>query len=234
MKIEKISVQEYNVHQINSIKKKYPELRQNSKGLTFALTYAGTWHTLMNKFGLPKEQAIQVEQRYHELYKHYEKFIADQLKDAQVTGYITGAFGLRVRTPLLKSCIMGTKNTLKEAEAEKRTAGNALGQSWCLLNNRSANEVMQEVWNSPYKYDVLPAAQIHDALYFFVKDNLETLTWFNKVLIKAMEWQEHPAIKHDKLKLGGDLEVHFPSWGENIEIPNYATKEEVKNALRNQ
>ena len=65
----------------------------------------------------------------------------------------------------------------------------------------------------------------------FVKDNLETLTWFNKVLIKAMEWQEHPAIKHDKLKLGGDLEVHFPSWGENIEIPNYATKEEVKNAL---
>ena len=129
---------------------------------------------------------------------------------------------------------MGTKNTLKEAEAEKRTAGNALGQSWCLLNNRSANEVMQEVWNSPHKYDVLPAAQIHDALYFFVKDNLETLTWFNKVLIKAMEWQEHPAIKHDKLKLGGDLEVHFPSWGEDIEIPNYATKEEVKNALRNQ
>lgn len=234
MKIEKISVQEYNVHQINSIKKKYPELRQNSKGLTFALTYAGTWHTLMKKFGLPKEQAIQVEQRYHELYKHYEEFIANQLRDAQVSGYITGAFGLRVRTPLLKSCIMGTKNTLKEAEAEKRTAGNALGQSWCLLNNRSANEVMQEVWNSPYKYDVLPAAQIHDALYFFVKDNLETLTWFNKVLIKAMEWQEHPAIKHDQLKLGGDLEVHFPSWGENIEIPNYATKEEVKNALRNQ
>ena len=234
MKIEKISVQEYNVHQINSIKKKYPELRQNSKGLTFALTYAGTWHTLMKKFGLPKEQAIQVEQRYHELYKHYEEFIANQLREAQTTGYITGAFGLRVRTPLLKSCIMGTKNTLKEAEAEKRTAGNALGQSWCLLNNRSANEVMQEVWNSPYKYDVLPAAQIHDALYFFVKDNLETLTWFNKVLIKAMEWQEHPAIKHDKLKLGGDLEVHFPSWGENIEIPNYATKEEVKNALRNQ
>lgn len=234
MKIEKISVQEYNVHQINSIKKKYPELRQNSKGLTFALTYAGTWHTLMKKFGLPKEQAIQVEQRYHELYKHYEEFIANQLRDAQTTGYITGAFGLRVRTPLLKSCIMGTKNTLKEAEAEKRTAGNALGQSWCLLNNRSANEVMQIVWDSPYKYDVLPAAQIHDALYFFVKDNLETLTWFNKVLIKAMEWQEHPAIKHDKLKLGGDLEVHFPSWGENIEIPNYATKEEVKNALRNQ
>lgn len=234
MKIEKISVQEYNVHQINSIKKKYPELRQNSKGLTFALTYAGTWHTLMKKFGLPKEQAIQVEQRYHELYKHYEEFIANQLRDAQTTGYITGAFGLRVRTPLLKSCIMGTKNTLKEAEAEKRTAGNALGQSWCLLNNRSANEVMQIVWDSPYKYDVLPAAQIHDALYFFVKDNLETLTWFNKVLIKAMEWQEHPAIKHDKLKLGGDLEVHFPSWGEDIEIPNYATKEEVKNALRNQ
>ena len=37
MKIEEITVQEYNVHQINSIKSKYPDLRQESKGVTFAL-----------------------------------------------------------------------------------------------------------------------------------------------------------------------------------------------------
>lgn len=37
MQIQEISVQEYNVHQINSIKSKYPNLRQESKGITFAL-----------------------------------------------------------------------------------------------------------------------------------------------------------------------------------------------------
>lgn len=37
MKIEEITIQEYNVHQINSIKSKYPHLRQESKSITFAL-----------------------------------------------------------------------------------------------------------------------------------------------------------------------------------------------------
>lgn len=37
MKYKEISQQEYNVNVINSIKKKYPELRQASKPITFAL-----------------------------------------------------------------------------------------------------------------------------------------------------------------------------------------------------
>lgn len=37
MKIEEITVDEYNVHVINSIKEKYPKLRQLSKAPTFAL-----------------------------------------------------------------------------------------------------------------------------------------------------------------------------------------------------
>lgn len=37
MNIEEISNQEYKVTVINSIKQKYPELRQESKGCTFAL-----------------------------------------------------------------------------------------------------------------------------------------------------------------------------------------------------
>ena len=129
---------------------------------------------------------------------------------------------------------MGSKFTPKEASAESRTAGNALGQSWCLLNCRAANEVMQKVWNSPYKTDILPVAQIHDALYFFVKDDLDVLVWFNKVLIEAMEWQEDPIIAHDEVKLGGDLEIFWPDWSHGIEIPNNATKEDIVRILENE
>jgi DNA polymerase-1 len=219
---------------INSIKTRYPELRQKSKSITFCLTYSGTKYALMQECGLSEEDAIQAESRYHELYKVSDQWVKDHVNKACKEGYVTCAFGLKLRTPLIKKAIMGDKHTLKEARAEARTAGNALGQSWCLLNNRSANEVMQIVWNSPYKYDVLPVAEIHDALYFFVKDNLETLSWFNKVLIKAMEWQEDPIIAHDKVKLGGDLEVFYPTWAHGIDIPNGASKDEIVEVLLNE
>ena len=231
MKVEKISNQDYKVKIINSIKKKYPELRQASKAVTFALTYQGTWRTLVDNLGIPEEQAKQIEQRYHELYSVSDKWVDERLDKATVDGYITCAFGLRLRTPLLKSCIVSGRNAVHAAQKERRTAGNALGQSWCLLNSRSANEVMEIVWNSPYKTDILPVAQIHDALYFFIKDDLDVLTWFNEVLIKAMEWQDHPAIYHPEVKLGGDLELFIPDWAHGIEIPNYASKEEIVKVL---
>ena len=180
---------------------------------------------------MSEDKAKQIESKYHELYKVSDEWVKSHLDKASETGYVTCAFGLKVRTPLLKQSIMNSVHTLKEAEAEGRTAGNALGQSWCLLNCRAANEVMEKIWNSPYATDILPCCQIHDALYFFVKDDLNIITWFNQILIKAMEWQEDPVIAHDEVKLGGDLELFYPDWSHGIEIPNNATKTQIKEIL---
>lgn len=234
MKIEEISNQEYKVKVINSIKKKHPDLRQLSKPITFALTYQGTWRTLVANLGIPEQQAMQIENRYHELYKESDKWVKDKLDQASSDGYVIVAFGLKLRTPLLKSCITSGKGAVKAGEKEYRTAGNALGQSWCLLNSRSANEVMEKVWNSPYKTDILPVGQIHDALYWFIKDDIHILEWFNKVLIKAMEWQEAPEIAHDEVKLGGDLEIFYPDWSHGIEIPNNADISTIIETLKNE
>ena len=54
------------------------------------------------------------------------------------------------------------------AQAESRTAGNMLGQSWGLLNCRAGSEVMNKVRNSKYALSIKPCGQIHDALYFYV------------------------------------------------------------------
>lgn len=232
MKIEKISAKNYNVHVINSIKSKYPDLRQASKPITFALTYAGTWITLVKNLGLTESEAKTIEAKYHELYKQSDAYTRSHIEEAQKTGYVICAFGLKVRTPLLRTALVDGRNALKEAKAEARTAGNALGQSWCLLNCRSCNDVMEQVWNSPYRLDILPCCQIHDALYFYIKDSIEVLAWFNKVLVKAMEWQEDPAIAHDLIKLGGDLEVFYPDWAHGMEIPNNASTEEIVNILK--
>lgn len=105
--------------------------------------------------------AKSLEANYHNMYKESDAYTADKISQACMDGYVTCAFGLRVRTPLLAQSILGTSKTLQEASGEGRTAGNALGQSWCALNCRAAVGFMQKVHSSPYRYDILPIAMIH-------------------------------------------------------------------------
>lgn len=115
----------------------------------------------MKIFGFTKEEALNIEAKYHELYKESDEWVAERMKEAAKRGYTEVAFGLRVRTPVMHQCILGLRNTPKEAEAEKRTAGNALGQSWGLLNTRAGVEFNEIVRNSKYKHLIKPVAQIH-------------------------------------------------------------------------
>lgn len=215
------------VQSINTIKDKYPKLRQKSKGPTFALTYQGTYLTLVNNLGFEVEEAKAIEKGYHELYQISDKYVQDKLKQASMDGYVTVAFGLRVRTPLLKQVIYGSSSMPREAAAESRTAGNALGQSYGLLNNRAAVAFMQKVWNSPYRNDIKPVSLIHDAIYILIKDKVEIVEWVNRELINAMRWQELPEIQHDKVKLGAALDLFYPNWSHPITLPNNTDKKTI-------
>ena len=217
---------------VNSIETIYPELRQDSKAPTFLLTYGGTYHGLMKNVGLTKIKAKAIENNYHTMYKVSDAWVQDNLTQAAKDGYVTVAFGLRVRTPILSQCFMNSRKTPYEAKAEARTAGNAMGQSYGLLNNRAGIELQERVFASPYRYDILPVAHIHDAQYFMVKDNIDAVTWLNKNLVECMEWQELPEIQHDKVKLGGKLLVFYPHWGKEIGIPNGAVGDEIKTVVQ--
>ena len=217
---------------INSIKDRYKKLRQASKAPTFALTYQGTWKTLVTNCGFSEKVAKQVEARYHELYKVSDQWVADKLKQATKDGYITCAFGLRVRTPLLGQVVKGTGKTPKEAEAEGRTAGNAAGQSYCLLTNRAAIDFNREVRASKYKYSIKPVAHIHDAQYFLIKDDIETILWANEHLVKAVSWQEDPMIYHPQVKLGGEFSIFYPDWAHELTVPNVCTEDQLKQIVK--
>ena len=213
---------------VNSIKKTHPELRQESKEPTFALTYQGTAHTLMTNLGWSEEKAKSVESNYHKLYKVSDQYVQDRLAQASKDGYVEVAFGLRVRTPLLAQVMWGTGRVPYEAQAEGRTAGNALGQSYGLLNNRAAVAFMKKVWKSPYRYDIKPVALVHDAIYLVIKDDLHVVDWVNRHLIQEMRWQELPEIQHDTVKLGAALDIFWPDWSNAITLPNDSTKEVIK------
>lgn len=234
--IKEISVQEYNVHQINSIGKKYSEFRQNSKAPTFALTFGGTTYTLMKNCGFSDDEAQQVSDRYHELYTESDQWISDKLDDCCEIGYATVAFGLRIRTPLLAKSILNTGATANESNLEARSVGNAIsGQSYGLLNNRAAIAFMQKVWESDYKYDIFLVSLIHDAIYLMVRDNVEVIKWVNDNLIEEMRWQELPEIQHNEVKLGAEMDIYYPNWSTPITLDNDieidAIKAKVKEAL---
>lgn len=212
---------------INLIEKKYKPLRQDSKAPTFALTYQGTWSTLVKNCGFSEEQAKSIEAKYHELYKVSDDWVAAKLDQASKDGYVTVAFGLRVRTPLLAQVIRGNRKTPREAEAEGRSAGNALGQSWCLLNSRAGSEFMAKVRVSSHRTSIRPCAQIHDAQYFLIRDDIEAILFTNEHLVKAVQWQNHPDIEHTEVKLGGKLSLFYPDWSGEVTIPNGATETEI-------
>jgi DNA polymerase-1 len=202
----------------------YGKYRQESKTPTFLLTYGGTWRGIMQQMGWPEEKAKQIEARYHDLYVVSDDWIRSKLDEASRTGYITAAFGLRVRTPLLKQVVRGSKKTPYEAEAEGRTAGNALGQSWCLLNSRAVIDTMRKVRASQFRLGIRPCAQIHDASYYLVRDDYAHVLFLNTHLVQAANWNNHPDIYHPEVGLGGELSIFYPSWAQEMGVPNHATE----------
>lgn len=207
---------------VNQLKKMDHPLRQESKAPTFLLTYGGTYHGMMSNLGWTEEKSKGIEANYHVLYAESDAYIQARLKQASIDGYVNVAFGLRVRTPLLSQVAWGSSGMPYEASAEGRTAGNAMGQSYCLLNNRAANDFMQKVWKSKYRLDILPIAEIHDAGYYLIRDNLEVVEWANREMILSMQWQELPEIQHPTVKLGAALDIFWPNWANPITLPNNA------------
>jgi len=198
---------ELTVDSINSIATKYPDQRQDSKPITFALTYLGMYLTLMQNCGLSMEDAKRIEANYHELYKVSDKYVQDKLDQAAIDGYVTGAFGFKLRAEVLMRVLINDKKTPHVIQGYLRTLGNMLGQSYGLLNSRAANEVF-------------PIAQIHDAQYFIVKDDTNTIVKLCDILKIAVSWDKLPELQQDDVELSGTPQLSFSSWAA-LEDINY-------------
>ena len=212
---------------INSIKKKYKPLRSKSKAPTFALQYFGTWRTVMNSAGVSEAEAKDIEVKFKDFYAVSIRWINKVLDDAHTTGYIEGAFGLKIRTPILAKTPLG-KRMHYAAEAERRSAGNAKTQSYGLLNNRAAIEFRDRVLKSPYKYDVFLVSLIHDATYILCRNNPAIVKWVNDNLIECMRWQELPELQDDEVKLGAELDLYWPTWADGLTLPNNIPVDDIK------
>lgn len=217
---------------INSLANKdhpYYPLRNKSKAPSFALQYQGTWITLVKNCGFTEQEAKETEESFHALYAVSGQWVKDRIKKACDDGYATAAFGLRIRTPLLARSVLDTSKTLREAEAEGRTLGNAIsGQSYGLLTNRAANEFMERVWASEYRYDILPVALIHDAIYVLMSNNMKVIKFVNDNLIECMAWKGLPEISDPRIPLPAELDLYYPNWANAITLPNGIEEDAIK------
>lgn len=231
--ITELPAHTFNPESLNSSEKRYGDYRQLSKTPTFALTYGGTYIAIMEQTGMSEVMAKAIEKRYHELYVESDIWVKEKIKEACDVGYVTVAFGLRLRTPILSQTILNTSVTPYEAQKEARTAGNALGQSYGLLNSRAGVAIQERILLSPYAEMILPIAHIHDAQYFLVKDDINCMVWLNKYLVEEMCWQELPELHHDQVKLGGNLEIYYPTWATKCVIPNGASANDIRFVFQN-
>lgn len=218
---------ENTVESINSIKYKYPELRDLSKVPTFTLTYQGGWRSLMQQMGWTAERAQEVEARFHNLYKESTQWVDGKLNEAIQTGYVTLAFGGRLHTPVLYKSDVRRKSAFMLRE-ERKSAGNALGQSYGLLTSRAGLAFMEKVWANPDLCNkIFPISFIHDFLGFIWIDEPEVTEFVNRELTTEMKWQELEDIKHPTVGLSGDLELFYPTWNEPHKLENDATLADV-------
>lgn len=218
------------VQSINSIEKLYPSLRQKSKQPTFALTYQGTWHTLVKNLGLTKKEAKSIENNYHILYATSDQWAEDQIAFATKKGFLECAFGLKIRTPLLFRTVRTVKNNIYAAEKEGRSALNAVTQSWGMLINRTAIALVKKLLRSEYYDKIFPINTIHDAIYFIFLDDVDTIQWLNKNLITEMRWNAHPSIQSKDVPMEANLDIGT-NWAEQYPLSNNATEAEI-NAAR--
>lgn len=220
------------VDSINSISVLFPKVRQESKAPTFLLTYGGTFHGMMKNLGWDEEKSKRIEANYNGLYVVSKEYIAKRIAQACKDGYVEVAFGLRLRTPVLHASILGGKYTPREAGSEGRTAGNAMGQSYGLLNNRAAVEFMKRVHKAGYQHDVKMIALIHDAIYLLVRENVELINWVNRNLVECMSWQDLPELEHPTVKIGAALDIFYPTWAESVTLPLNASNDEIINVCK--
>lgn len=216
----------YDPASVKTVSKLFPKERQDSKAPYFALTYQGTWKTLVKNCGFSIDTAKKIEQGHKEMYKVAEQRTQEKLALASKQGYLDVAFGIRVRTPLLHRYGL----SLSHSQAEGRTVGNAWGQSFGLLNTRAGTAFLKQVREQ--QRPVYPCAQIHDAQYFLAPKDPELILWVNKHLTDEMRWQDLDEIRHPEVGLSGELDVFRFSWAKGHTLKNNASLADVQKVLQ--
>lgn len=182
---------------------------------------------MVQNLGFTIVEAKLVEANFHSMYAASKVYSDMVIARASSQGYITLAFGLRLRTPTLHAC-KGKKLNYNAIE-EGRSAFNADSQSWGLLTNRAVIELRKLLLKAPQhiQESILIINAIHDASYYLLRDDPIVIHWLNTNLINCMRWNDDVGVFHPEVGMEAELDIG-KSWKDMVTIPNNSSIEVIK------
>jgi len=148
---------------------------------------------------------------YWDLYKEIKWFNNEAVMEAKKTGYVTSeCTGLRLKVPFLNS-----RDEYRQ-EKEKRVIGNFKIQSFNFLTLRALNRMQKWIESEGLQQVVLIVNQIHDAIYFRIRNDSELIKLVNDKLIEVMCI---PYRDDMPIPLEAELDIGF-NWKDMVTLPN--------------
>jgi len=203
------------------IKEEAPDLRQNSKAVTFAMAYGGTHITVAKSLGVSKERAEEIVSSYHALHSGITDYYNIKTTEAEEDGYYSIENGLRLKAPGLLS--------LDQVVVEKtmRSATNALFQGFGMLTVESMNKFQQQIEDADMHFRVQMINTIHDAVYLYVEDDADTIKWVNDTLMPTMCTE---FVDGQDIPLEAELDIGY-SWLQQVTIANGVDTDNIASVL---
>lgn len=218
---------------VNSIENAYPSLRTQSKPITFALGYLGTWKTIYTNTNFSEEKSKIIYKRYEKLYKGIKTFQDNAVEYAAKCGYAKLSFSGRVDTPYIKKYhnkprfgFIATKY-----EQEVRSMCNAITQTWGTLNSRASAETFKTVQDSPYRGKIICCNTIHDAIYGYCVEDPEVIQFINTTLVTSMQWKDHSDLQSEVINFEAEMDL-ARTWDNPFRLTNNASLGEITKVLK--
>ena len=204
------------------IKKEAPDLRQDSKSVTFGILYGSTEHGVAKSLGCSLERALVLVDRFKDLYSGIYKYYDKVTKQAKKDGFYITPYGLKVRAEEI--------NAEDEAKAHGaiRTAQNTLFQgTGAMTMIDSLNRFQSLIEENGYDDDVIIIATVHDSVELYIRDDLTIIKWVNDNLINEMCKDLFP---NQVISNDAELDIGM-AWSQHITLPKNASEDEIKEIL---
>jgi len=210
-----------NPESINSLKDEIKDLRQQGKSVTFGATYGSTHIAVSKSLKISKEEAQKILDKYWEMYAVTKKYWGKIEKQILSKGFVTGAFGLKVRSNLKDM------SDDRQYASILRTMVNTTIQSFALLMVRTIFKLQERIEKQGYIEDIIISNTVHDSVMLYVKPDTGIIKWLNDNLIELMTYKYDESWEVDN---EADLEIGY-SVGELEILSNNATLEEIEEVL---
>jgi DNA polymerase I-like protein with 3'-5' exonuclease and polymerase domains len=191
------------------------EIRQNSKPVTFGISYGAYPPKIAATIKCPIKEAEDIFNAYHnKMYPDITRLREKVLYKAKQDGYVHLGLGCRLYS--------------SDVEKNSRTLFNAISQFWSILTLLVINKLHDEIDDAGLAEDIKVITTIFDSIYLVVKKDAETIKWLNDTICPLME---RDFLKDQIVKNEANLEIG-DSWANLIELPHNISTEEIEKVMK--